>query len=294
MPLHDSGPLARPGRGGRCHETLGSVVGTSDDKTPDEFLAALRVGDLCGGTVTAVTRSHGLAVTLDGFPARPLGTVGPGELSWRRFQAASVEVGSRITAEIIAIHLDQGRVRLSTAATENPELWAFLKQLKPGGVLSGTVAAIERFGVFVALDDGPDHPVFPGVGFITVPELSWRRFEAASDVIQVGQRVSCRFIQFDAWNGEARLSLRAMQADPFHPFAEGTAVGDALRGRVTEIVPFGLFVEVADGIEGFIHRREASGAPLEDPDGVAQVGDEIAVLVTEIDRVRRKLALSRR
>jgi small subunit ribosomal protein S1 len=270
------------------------VVGTSDDQTPDEFLAALRVGDLCSGTVTAVSRSHGLAVTLDGFPARPLGTVGPGELSWRRFPAAPVEVGSRITAEVTAVDLDECRARLSTAATENPELWAFLNQLQPGEILSGTVAAIERFGVFVALDDGPRHPVFPGVGFITIPELSWHRFEAATDVVQVGQRVSCEFIQFDTWNGEARLSLRAMQADPFHAFAEGIAVGDALRGRVTKLVPFGLFVEVADGVEGFIHRREVSGTPLEDPDGVAQVGDEITVLVTEIDRVRRKLALSRR
>ena len=62
--------------------------------------------------------------------------------------------------------------------SENPELWAFLELLHYGDILSGTVTAIERFGVFVALDDGPDHPVFPGVGFITIPELSWRHIEA--------------------------------------------------------------------------------------------------------------------
>ena len=53
-----------------------------------------------------------------------------------------------------------------------PELWAFLESLRSGAVLSGTVAAIERFGVFVALDDGPAHPVFAGAGFITTPEVS--------------------------------------------------------------------------------------------------------------------------
>src|SRR3954453_20724902 len=109
--------------------------------------------------------------------------------------------------------------------SENPELWAFLESLHRGEFLSGTVTAIERFGVFVALDDGPDHPVFPGVGFITVPELSWRRIEAASDVVQGGQRVSCEFLQFDTWNLEARLSLRATQPDPFQAFAGGIAVG---------------------------------------------------------------------
>jgi small subunit ribosomal protein S1 len=109
--------------------------------------------------------------------------------------------------------------------SENPELWAFLQSLRPGDILSGTVSAIERFGVFVTLDEGPGHPVFPGVGFITAPELSWRRFEAASDIVQVGQRVTCEFLQFDTWNSEARLSLRATQADPFQQFAYSTATG---------------------------------------------------------------------
>ena len=178
--------------------------------------------------------------------------------------------------------------------SENPELWAFLESLHYGEALSGTVTAIERFGVFVALDDGPDHPVFPGVGFITIPELSWRRFEAASDIVQVGQRVSCEFLQFDTWNLEARLSLRAMQPDPFQAFADGNAVGQKLHGQVTKLVPFGVFVQVADGIEGLVHLRELTWTPVEAPSDVVQVGDEVTVVVTEIDRERRTLALSRR
>ncbi|MFJ8883848.1 orotidine-5'-phosphate decarboxylase [Streptomyces sp. NPDC102402] len=105
---------------------------------------------------------------------------------------------------------------------ENPELWSFLESLRQDEILSGTVAAIEPFGVFVALDDGPDHPVFPGVGFITTPELSWRRSEAVPDVVRVGLRVTCVFLQFDTWNAEARLSLRAARPDPFQAFADRT------------------------------------------------------------------------
>jgi ribosomal protein S1 len=74
--------------------------------------------------------------------------------------------------------------------SEHPELWAFLESVRPGARLTGAVAAIERFGVFVALDDGPAHPVFPGVGFITMPELSWSRFEQAPDIVHVGQSVA--------------------------------------------------------------------------------------------------------
>ncbi|UUU23212.1 S1 RNA-binding domain-containing protein [Streptomyces sp. DSM 40750] len=257
------------------------------------FLAAIRVGDVCGGVVAEVTRSHGAAVVLDGFPARPLGSIGSLDMPWGRRSATAVEAGRRITAEVTAVDLDEGRVHLSLAATEHPELWAFLKGLRLGTVLSGTVASIESFGVFVALDDGPEHPIHPGVGFITVPELSWRRIEAVSDVVRVGQRVSCEFLQFDTWNGEARLSLRAMRPDPFQEFADRVEAGRKLRGRVTKLVPFGVFVEVADGIEGLVPLSELTAEPVETPDGVVEAGDEITVVVTEVDRERRRLTLSR-
>lgn len=65
----------------------------------------------------------------------------------------------------------------------DPELNAFLESLTPGQHLTGRIASIESYGVFVALDDGPRHPPFPGVGFITHPELSWYRFDSPSDIV---------------------------------------------------------------------------------------------------------------
>ncbi|WP_051844134.1 hypothetical protein [Streptomyces sp. NRRL S-813] len=159
----------------------------SIDQAVRRFLAAVHIGDLCCGAVTEITRS-GMAVVLDGFPARPLGVVGPLDASWSRRLADAAVVGQRITVEVITIDQDDGRVRLSMAATENPKLWAFLKTLRHGEILAG-MATIERYGVFMALDEGPAHPVYPGVGFVTYSKLSWRRFEAASEVVEVGQRV---------------------------------------------------------------------------------------------------------
>ncbi|TXS49073.1 S1 RNA-binding domain-containing protein [Streptomyces sp. t39] len=265
----------------------------SGDQGSREFLAGIRVGDVCSGTVAEVTRSRGVTVTLDGFSARPLGTIWPLDVSWSWNQSAVVKVGQRITAEVIAIDLDEGHVRLAMTATENPDLWAFLKSRHRGEILSGTIAAIERFGVFVALDDGPDHPVFPGVGFIAIPELSWRHIEAVSDVVQVGQRVSCEFLQFDTWNGEARLSLKATQPDPFRAFADSVAVGQTLQGQVTKLVPFGVFVQVADGVEGLVHLQELTSTPVATPQEVVEAGDEVTVVVTDVDRERRRLTLSR-
>ena len=176
--------------------------------------------------------------------------------------------------------------------SENPELWAFLESLSPGENLLGAVAAIERFGVFVALDDGPAHPVFPGVGFITLPELSWRRFDAAAEIVCVGQRVACTFLQFDTWNLEARLSLRATQPDPFQAFADRAALGQELTGQVTRLVPIGIFVQVAEGIEGLVCVRDHTDTEV--LDHVVHVGDELAVIVTGIDRQQRRLELSLR
>ncbi|MFI0937243.1 S1 RNA-binding domain-containing protein [Streptomyces sp. NPDC021020] len=179
-------------------------------------------------------------------------------------------------------------------ASEHPELWAFLASLTPGERMSGTVAAIESFGVFVALDDGPAHPLFPGVGFITHPELAWHHFDEASDVVQVGQRVTCEFLQFDTWNLEARLSLRAMRPDPFQEFADRVEVGQTLHGEVTKLVPFGAFVRLTGGIEGLVHRQHLTSGPAEEVSDVVRVGEEMAVVVTEIDRSRRRLSLARR
>ncbi|WP_327236575.1 S1 RNA-binding domain-containing protein [Streptomyces sp. NBC_01317] len=263
----------------------------SGDRATRDFLAEIRVGDLCSGTVAEITRSDGLAVVLDGFAARPLGSVRPADISWRWNAATAVTVGRRITAAVTAVDLDRGRVRLAMTATENPELWAFLTSRQRGEILTGTVAAIERFGVFVSLDDGPDHPVFPGVGFITIPELSWRRVEAVSDVVRVGQQVSCEFLQFDDWNGEARLSLKAMRPDPFAAFAEATPVGRRLHGQVTKVVPFGVFVRVADGIEGLVHLRDLPRSLAGTREQAFQAGEDVTVVVTEIDRPRRRLTL---
>ncbi|MFC4048424.1 S1 RNA-binding domain-containing protein [Actinomadura syzygii] len=266
-----------------------------DDQSIAAFLATVNVGDTLSGTIAEVTRSEA-SVLLDDFAADAVGIIGPLDLSWRSFRRSTadlLQIGTRVSAEVIAVDAPRRKIMLSRSAAENPQLWDFLKALRPGEHLSGTVAAIERFGVFIDLDDGPKHPTFPGVGFITMPELSWRRFEDPSEIISKGQRVTCQFLAFDTSNGEARLSLRATQPDPFQQFALDVQVGQILHGSITKLVPFGAFVQVEDGIEGLIHLNQLSPSPIETPDQAVQMGEEITVTVTDIDLPRRRLTLSR-
>ncbi|MGW1192349.1 S1 RNA-binding domain-containing protein [Streptomyces sp. NPDC002559] len=177
--------------------------------------------------------------------------------------------------------------------SESPELWAFLESLHRGDILSGTVAAIERFGVFVALDDGPPHPTLPGVGFLNLPELSWRRFDDPADVVQAGQRVSCEFIGFDTYNAEARLSLKALEPDPLQAFADRTVVGQEFCGTVEKVLPIGVLVDLGDEIFGLVPFREINGRPAASPAEDFEAGEKIAVVVAEIELPRRRVFLSR-
>ncbi|WP_336299034.1 S1 RNA-binding domain-containing protein [Streptomyces sp. M92] len=115
-----------------------------------------------------------------------------------------------------------------------------------------------------------------------------------SEVVRVGQRVSCVFLQFDTVNAEARLSLRGTRPAPFRAFAECTAVGQTLQGQVTELVRFPAFVQLTGDIEGLVHLRGLAWSDVEAPREVVRVGDRIAVVVTEVDPERRRVALSRR
>ncbi|WP_309243664.1 S1 RNA-binding domain-containing protein [Streptomyces sp. CAI-85] len=267
----------------------------------------VRAGDLVEGVVASVDGS--VWVTLDGFPARPVGKIGPVDTPWGRGRATDLAVGQRIRAVVMAVGPDGERASLSPAAAAHPELWAFLSGLRPDCRLTGTVASIEPYGVFVALDEGPAHPVFPGVGFITYPELSWPRFESASDVVRVGQRVTCVFLQIDTWNGEARLSLRATLPDPFLAFADAVDAADAaggegraltLRGQVTKLTPIGVFVRVADGVEGLVpvegaEVSEAGHVVVRDRVDVVVdvvVGDEVDVVVARVSREGRRVLLA--
>jgi small subunit ribosomal protein S1 len=150
------------------------------------------------------------------------------------------------------------------------------------------------FGEGYSLVDRRGHEYVARGAVAPAPELSWRSFEDPADVVSIGRRVTCEVLEFDTHQGEARLSLRATQTDPFLDFARTFQVGQILHGPVTKLVPFGAFVRVADGIEGLIHLSELSTTPIETPDQAVQIGEEVIVTITDIDTYRRRLALSRR
>lgn len=150
------------------------------------------------------------------------------------------------------------------------------RNFEQGQVVRGVVRDIQSFGVFVDLD-GTE-------GFVTVPELSRRHVEHPDDVVHVGQEVTAEVLAFELFRPQVRLSLAALAPDPLAEFAR-KALGRVVRGTVTKAAPFGVFVRVAEGIEGLVHHDALAGS------AVPGIGDELSVEVSDINLPRRRVVL---
>ncbi|MEW2622917.1 S1 RNA-binding domain-containing protein [Streptomyces sp. NPDC048106] len=174
------------------------------------------------------------------------------------------------------------RARWQTEPTPSDRDWAFLKTLRRGQVVTGTVTTIASFGV-TFVDIGG----FTAV--INIPELSWRPINHPSDVVSVGEEITAQILDVDMVRERVPLSLRAVREDPWPQVAQ--RIGQVVTGPVTKIVSFGVFVRIEDrqdGFEGLVHTSELD----ESPEDVIKVGDALTVMVIDVDLARRRIALS--
>jgi small subunit ribosomal protein S1 len=209
------------------------------------------------------------------------------EASMRRAEHPSelFEIGQEIEAEEIG-RWREGQLHLSARACEVPALRSFLLAMERGRVVTGTVSEVHNFGVFVHLDGEPDGLC---TGFIRVPDLTWTRINHPSEAVEPGQRVTAEVIIAETRSGQVVLSLKALQEDPLIRFAD--QAGRVLTGPITKIIPFGVFVRLAPGVEGFLHLSELTDEPVETPDVLVDEGELITVKVAEVDLQRHRVRL---
>lgn len=251
-----------------------------------ERLAALPDGEVRTGTVAGFGERGDVLVQLDGDdPPTPTGRIPRHLLSWAAFEDPGevVSLGQRITAEVFGVNEQSGQVTLSAKACEDQALYRYLRRTRRGDVVTGTVAAVHNFGVFVRLDGEPAHPAYPGTGFIRVPDLTWSRIDHPEDVVRPGQRVTGEVIGTDTYQGEVVVSLKALQEEPWDGLAADT--GDVVTGPVTKVISFGVFVRVGEAAEGLVHESDLDGRAVRE-------GQELTVRIVEIDRVLRRIRLA--
>ncbi|MEU1408322.1 S1 RNA-binding domain-containing protein [Streptomyces sp. NPDC005728] len=249
-------------------------------------LAAFPDGEVRTGTVAGFGERGDVLVQLDGDdPQAPTGSVPRHLLSWAAFEDPEevVSVGQRITAEVLGVDEPTGEVALSARACEDETLYRYLRSTRRGEVVTGTVAAVHNFGVFLRLDGEPAHPACPGTGFVRVPDLTWSRIDHPEDVVRPGQRVTGEVVIIDTYHGEVVVSLKALQEDPWDRLTPGA--GDVVTGPVTKVIPFGVFVRIGEAVEGLVHVSDLAGQ-------VVSEGQELAVGIVEIDRTLRRIRLA--
>ena len=206
----------------------------------------------------------------------------------RRVRDLSPYIGQKIKAKILELDKNRNNVVLSRRQyleeTQSEVRETFLSQLKKGQIREGVVSSIVNFGAFVDLG-GVD-------GLIHVSELSWKHIDHPTEVVKVGDKVTVEVLDVDLDRERISLSLKATQEDPWQRFARTHVPGQIVKGKVTKIVQFGVFISVEDGIEGLVHISELANRHVENPETVVKPGEEVFVKVIDVDLDRRRISLS--
>jgi small subunit ribosomal protein S1 len=194
------------------------------------------------------------------------------------------------TLEFKVIKLDQKRnnVVVSRRAVVEQEYSAerteLLEKLQEGAVIKGTVKNLTDYGAFVDLG-GID-------GLLHITDMAWKRVKHPSEVVNVGDEIDVRILKFDRERQRVSLGIKQLGNDPWQNIARRYPTGTRLFGKVTNIADYGCFVEIEEGVEGLVHVSEMDWTNKNvNPSKVVHIGQEVEVMVLDIDEERRRISL---
>ena len=207
-----------------------------------------------------------------------------------RQQALQKMVNQEIPLKVIEVDRERNRLVLSersaTQEWRKAQKHRLLTELQPGDVLTGRVNQLTNFGAFIDLG-GAD-------GLAHISELSWQRVNHPREVLQPGQEVKVVVVEIDRERERIGLSIRQLQANPWETIDQRYTLGQLVSGPVTNVTPFGAFVQVEEAVEGLIHASELDVDPQVQPRDVLQPGQTVTARVISLDRQRQRMGLSLR
>lgn len=195
-------------------------------------------------------------------------------------------VGKELDAKIISIDEKKKRVVLSSKALQEEKLDTVWDTLIPDAIVTGKVVRMVDFGAFVDLG-GVD-------GLIHISDISWDRIEKPSDALEVGQEVEVKILKANREKNRVSLGLKQLTERPFDVFSSKHSVGDVVEGEVVNLLDFGAFLKLEEGVEGLVHVSQISNEHVEKPSDVLNVGDKLEVKILEIDEENQRISLSKR
>ncbi|HEU0230640.1 MAG TPA: 30S ribosomal protein S1 [Burkholderiaceae bacterium] len=244
---------------------------------------ALESGDLVTGTITGKVKG-GLTVMTNGIRAFLPGSL----VDLRPVKDTTPYEGKTTEFKVIKLDRKRNNVVLSRRAvleaSMGEERQKLLENLSEGAIVKGVVKNITDYGAFIDLG-GID-------GLLHITDMAWRRVRHPSEVLQVGQEVEAKVLKFDQEKSRVSLGVKQLGEDPWIGLARRYPQGTRLFGKVTNLTDYGAFVEVEAGIEGLVHVSEMDWTNKNvDPRKVVTLGEEVEVMVLEIDEDRRRISL---
>jgi 4-hydroxy-3-methylbut-2-enyl diphosphate reductase len=197
-------------------------------------------------------------------------------------------VGKDVTVKVIEIDRKERKVILSErqyleeARREAAD--AIWDSLTEGRVLSGTVKRLTDFGAFVDLG-GVD-------GLLHISELSWGRVNHPSEVVKEGEQIEVKILRVDRDRNRISLGRKQLEPDPWSQAVSAFSAGSVVEGTVVRLVPFGAFVQLADGVDGLVHISQIADHRIAKPDEVLQAGQQVKVKVLSVSPDTKRISLS--
>jgi small subunit ribosomal protein S1 len=220
------------------------------------------------------------------------GLVHISEMSWTRrinHPSEMVGAGDEIEVVVLDVNKDKQEISLGLKQTEiNP--WTTVAQKYPKGtVIEGIVRNLTNYGAFVEIEEGID-------GLLHVSDMSWtKKVSHPSEVVKKGESIRCVVENVDQEKMRVALGLKQMTEDPWiRAVPERYQPGMVVRGKVTKITNFGVFVELEQDLEGLLHVSELADHKVENPQDEVKIGEEIDVKILRVDTLERKIGLSKK
>ena len=248
-----------------------------------EIISKLEKGQVIEGTVKNIT-SYGVFVDLGGVD----GLIHITDLAWKRINHPSEVVNLDDKLKVVILDFDEKKSRIQLGLKQlEPHPWDNLDEnLKEGDKVKGKVTVIADYGAFVEVKPGVE-------GLIHVSEMSWStHLRSAQDFVKEGEEVEAVILSLDRDERKMSLGMKQLTPDPWEDIEKKYPVGSKHKGIVRNFTNFGAFVELEEGVDGLIYISDLTwNKRVKHPSDVLNIGDEVEVIVLDVDKEGRKLSL---
>jgi len=260
-----------------------AVLEEEREKQKVKLLSEIEAGQVKEGVVKNIT-DFGVFIDLGGVD----GLLHITDLSWGRVSHPSevVALGDKINVKILDFDKSTGRISLGLKQL-TPYPWDNIEERYPvGRRVRGKVVSITDYGAFVELERGIE-------GLIHISEMSWtKHIKHPSKLLAVGDMVDAVVLSVDKDNERISLGIKQMEPDPWDAMERKYAIGAKVSGKVRNITPFGVFIELEEGVDGLVHISDLSWIKrIQHPSEVMKKGERVEVMVLSIDKENRKISL---